>query len=59
MTMDIPNAFIQTELPQPENGDDRVIMKITGELSDLLVKLNPDTYEGYVVYENEKKLSMW
>ncbi len=31
-------------------GDDRVIMKITVELVDLFVKLNPDTYEGYVVY---------
>jgi len=56
MTMDIPNAFIQTELPQPEKGDDRVIMKITGELVNVLVKLNPDTYEGYLVYENGRKV---
>ena len=56
MTMDIPNAFIQTEIPQPKNGDDRVIMKITGELVDLLIKLSPCTYEGYVVYENQRKV---
>ena len=30
MSMDIPNAFIQTLMPEQEEGEDRVIMKITG-----------------------------
>ena len=42
--------------PPTEKGDDRVIMKITGELVDLLIKLSPCTYEGYVVYENQRKV---
>ena len=32
MTNDIPNAFIQTFMPPPENGQQRVIMKIEGPL---------------------------
>jgi hypothetical protein len=32
MFADIPNAFIQAHLPDTENGNERVIMKITGVL---------------------------
>ena len=56
MTADIPNAFIQAHMPKLENGEDRVIMKITGVLVDPLVKLAPDVYSSYVVYENGKKV---
>ena len=42
MTVDVPNAFIQTMMPEPKPGEDRVIMKITGVLADLLVELAPD-----------------
>ena len=56
MTADIPNAFIQAHMPKLENGEDRVIMKITGVLVDLLVKLAPDVYTSYVVFENGKKV---
>ena len=41
MTADIPNAFVQADLPQ---GDERVMMKITGVLVDMLVQLNPECY---------------
>ena len=33
LTADIPNAFIQTEMPPPGEGEDRVVMKITGPLA--------------------------
>ena len=56
MTADIPNAFIQAHMPKLENGENRVIMKITGVLVDLLVKLAPDIYTSYVVFENGKKV---
>src|SRR5210317_611947 len=52
MTTDIPNAFIRTDMPQTE---EKVIMKVTGVLVDILVKLNPSKYQGYVVYENSRK----
>ena len=31
-------------------------MKIRGELVDILVSINPTTYEDYVTYENGKKV---
>ena len=53
MTVDVPNAFIQTELPQVEG--DRVIMKITGSLVDILVCINLNLYKDRVVFEKGKK----
>jgi hypothetical protein len=57
MTADVPNAFIQTVMPQPTDGsDDRVCMKITGVLVDLLCKLDPTKYGPYVVFEKGCKV---
>ena len=55
MSVDIPNAFIQTLMPTPEAGADRVIMKITGLLVDYMIQLDPE-YRKYVVYENGKRV---
>ena len=41
MSADVPNAFIQTEMPQVKNGEERVMMKITGVLVDMLTQLDP------------------
>eukprot|EP00980_Cylindrotheca_fusiformis_P005077 scaffold1076_cov81-Cylindrotheca_fusiformis.AAC.1 len=49
MTADVPNAFIQTQMPERKEGKDRVIMKITGVLVDLLVELDPQTYKNFVL----------
>ena len=54
MTADVPNAFIQAELDR--TGKERIIMKITGVLVDILVKMAPDMYSGYVVMERGKKV---
>jgi len=56
MSADVPNAFIQTVMPDVKDGEDRVIMKITGVLVDLLVQLAPEVYGPHVVYENGKKV---
>ena len=56
MTCNIPNAFIQADMPEPIDGHDRVIMKITGVMVDILVGIAPETYEDYVVEENGKKI---
>jgi hypothetical protein len=53
MTADVPNAFIQTDMPE---GKEHVIMKITGVLVDMLVQMAPETYGPYVVFENGKKV---
>ncbi len=56
MSADVPNAFIQAFLPDIKDGEERVIMKITGVLVDLLVEMEPETYGPYVVYENGQKV---
>ena len=55
MTMDLPNAFIQTPLEQPKEGEDRGTMKITGILVRYMIELDP-RYRDYVVYENGKRV---
>jgi hypothetical protein len=56
MTCDIPNAFIQAYLPKKEPGEDRVVMKFTGVLVDMLVNINPELYGPAIVLENQKKV---
>ena len=56
MSNDVPNAFIQTLMPKVKDGEERVIMKITGVLVDLLVELAPEIYGPFVMYENGKKV---
>jgi hypothetical protein len=53
---DIPNPFIQAHLPDTKNGNERVIMKITGVLVELLVSIDPAKYGPFVVSANGKKI---
>ncbi|MGC8483977.1 MAG: hypothetical protein ACP5OE_10090, partial [Thermodesulfobium sp.] len=52
MTADVPNAFIQAQMP---NIDERVCMKITGVLVDLLVEIAPEVYKPFVTFGGNKK----
>ena len=52
MTTDIPNAFIQADMPE---DDTPVYMKITGVLVHLLVEMAPEVYSAFVVFKNGKK----
>jgi hypothetical protein len=56
MTCDIPNAFIQALMTKVKDGDERVMMKFTGVLVNMLVKLNPELYGPYVVYERNRQV---
>ena len=56
LTADVPNAFVQTKLPDAKMNEDRVTMKITGELVDMMVELNPNAYSKYVVREGKRKV---
>ena len=56
MSANVPNAFVQTSMPPLEEGAERVIMKITGVLVDLLVQIAPEIYADYVVFENGRKV---
>jgi hypothetical protein len=51
-----PNAFIQALLPKKDPGEDRVVMKITGVLVDMLVDINPEFCGPALVLENRKKV---
>ena len=55
MAADVPNAFIQAMMPKLKKGEDRVVTKITGDLVDLLIELDP-TYENSVTIENGKRV---
>ncbi|CAJ1965957.1 unnamed protein product [Cylindrotheca closterium] len=54
MTLDVPNAFIQTYMPDAKEGEDRVYMKITGMMVQILIDMAPE-YCKYVVLENGKR----
>jgi hypothetical protein len=56
MICDIPNAFIQALMPEVKDGDERVMMKITGVLVDMLVELNPELYGPCVIYEKNRQV---
>jgi len=56
MTADIPNAFIQASLENLKDGDEKVVMKVTGMLVDLLVKVAPDVYGPFSVFKNGRKV---
>ena len=59
MSADVPNAFIQTEMPEIKQGEERVMMKITGVLVDMLIQLDPQLYGPHVVYEKGHKSFMY
>ena len=46
---DIPNAFVQTDIDQ---SGEKIIIKMRGELEDILVEVSPEIYSHYVVDEN-------
>ena len=43
-------------MPYIEDGKERVFMKITRVLVDLLIKMAPEIYGLYVVFDNSRKL---
>ena len=56
MVLDVPNSLIQTKIPQNKYVEERVIMKITGVLVDMLVELDSEKYMKHAVFENGKKV---
>jgi hypothetical protein len=53
MTLDIPNAFVQT--PIPKSGE-KIIMNICGRLVNILTEICPGVYDDYVVYKGKQKV---
>jgi hypothetical protein len=53
MTLDILNAFVQTKIALDE---DKIIMKIRGQLIDILLESCPGVYNNYVINEGNNKI---
>jgi hypothetical protein len=47
MTADIPNAFVQMEIEEKDIGK-RTIMKIRGQLVNMLVDIAPEEYQDFI-----------
>ena len=50
ITMNVPNACIQTNMPPNKYGEEGVIIKTSGVLVDIIFELNSDTYRKHVVF---------
>jgi hypothetical protein len=50
MTTNIPIAFVQTDIEKKSNGE-KIIMKIRGQLVDMLVDISPWDYQDFVHME--------
>ena len=55
MSINVPNAFIQTHMPLPKDGE-RVIMKVRGRLVDWLVELYRTSYASKVFFEGKSRV---
>ena len=51
---DVPNAFVQTTVPQDEVYE-RSITKIWGALVDILCEISPEIYKPYVKFDNNNR----
>ena len=56
MILDVPNTFIQTNMPPNKDDEERLITKITCVLVNVILELGSETYSSYVVFENGKKI---
>ena len=55
MTLNIPNAYIQAEVPPQEKGE-RIVMKIRGKLVDWLCQVDSTAYLPFVVIEKSVRV---
>ena len=53
VTADVPNAFVQTDIPSKGKGE-RVMMKIKGLLVQVLREISHKTYARFVRYEHNQ-----
>ena len=50
----VPNCFVKTPLPQDER-EKVIIMKIRGEMLDILCEIRPEIYEPYVSFDQKNR----
>ena len=54
-TVDIPKAFIQTEVEETDKDGNKIIMEIRGNMVDLLLAIDEEMYHPMIVYEKGQK----
>jgi hypothetical protein len=55
MLADVPNAFVQTSI-EDKNIGERVIMKIKGPLVDMLLNLDEEKYQPFVLHKGNNQV---
>jgi hypothetical protein len=55
MTANIPNPFMQTDIKKKLNGKN-TIMKMQGQLVNMLVNISPEDYQDFVCMEGNHKV---
>ena len=55
MTLDIPNAFLQTSFLKDETTEERVTMKLRGILVEILEEIDPEAHSKFVTHQHNKK----
>ena len=55
MVLNVLNIFIHTNMTPNKDGEERVLMKITAVLVDMILELDSEMYSKRVVFENRKK----
>ena len=53
MTLNIPNAFAQTKIAL---DGDKIVMKIRGQVIDILLEICPGVYGDYVINEGKHRI---
>ena len=60
ITLDLPNAFCQTDQPSHDSDGDRTIMRIEGPMVLILQKIEPGFYDDYVLARSRQaSISPW
>ena len=54
MILDIPNAFAQIDIPEKDGK--KIIMKIMGSLVDILLEIDEDKHEDFIICYSKEKL---
>ena len=54
--MDIPNAFIATWI---ENEEDKVIMRLSGRLAEIMAATAPEIYKQYITIDRKGNKALY
>ena len=60
MSLDIPNAYIQTDVPEKNKcKGKRIVIKVRAVLVDWLCEIDPLEYSSFILYNEVSKHFVW